>query len=169
MSRLNAIAIWRGRRALKAAVTAIAPFVDHSRERLRDIPDSMWLDPYVVGFLGMLITLVAKQTSLNLGSMALAYVQARAWAEITGIEQELLGEEITMLDAAGNTSFRAGCENAMDFFKALTDQDWAQASLTEGGGRSTIVEEEVGFLLEEQAVRLRRLWSQYFDDAVTAA
>ena len=63
----------RARRGRKAAVAAIAPQVDASRHRLTGIPDAIWLEPYVVGFITALITLIARETvgSLSVRAMGL--------------------------------------------------------------------------------------------------
>lgn len=47
--------VLKTQRARRRAVTMISPFVKRSRAA-REIPDSIWFDPYFVGFISMLIT-----------------------------------------------------------------------------------------------------------------
>ncbi len=111
--------LWKGRQGRKAARAAITPFVVQTRQRLGPIPASAWRDPYVVGFLGMLITLVATRQTGPLGPAALASVQKGAWADITETEADLIGDEISFLSAGQNGAFDLGCRNATSFLAAL--------------------------------------------------
>jgi hypothetical protein len=108
-------------RARRSAVAAILPFVNSSRTK-REIPDSLWFDPYFVGFLSMLITLTACWKGRPLGNDDLASVQSRSWAAITGLRSELIGEEICSLSAAHDEHFEMGCRNALAFFQGLQSE-----------------------------------------------
>ena len=105
----------------RSAVATILPFVERSRAA-REIPDSLWFDPYFVGFLGMLITLTASWNTRSLGNDAMADVQSKSWAEITGMSSELIGDEICSLSAAHDERFELGCRNALSFFQALQSE-----------------------------------------------
>lgn len=55
-----AVAMAEIRRGRRAAVTTIGPLVERSRAALNGIPDIAWRDPYLVGFMLTLITIVAR-------------------------------------------------------------------------------------------------------------
>ena len=50
------LSLWRARRGRRAATTAISPLMNKTRQRFDGLPDSVWREPYIVGFLGMLIS-----------------------------------------------------------------------------------------------------------------
>jgi hypothetical protein len=111
--------LWDVHRGRKAAVTVIAPLVATSRHRMDGIPQQVWLDPYIVGFMMMLITLAAQRAVNISDSQTLGAVQIEAWAEIT--EQTLcpIGEETLHLSASEHKAFEYGCRNAIAFDLAL--------------------------------------------------
>jgi hypothetical protein len=111
--------LWKTRRARRAAVSAIASLVERSRNRLDGIPERIWLDPYMVGFLVMLITLLAKREVDALDSQALGLAQCEAWTEITGMKSDLIGAEVIHLSATGHKTFELGCKDAVAFDLAL--------------------------------------------------
>lgn len=111
--------LWRTRRARRAAVSTIAPLTERSRNRPDGIPERIWLEPYMVGFLVMLITLLAKRDIDALDSQALGLVQSEAWSEVTGMRSDLIGAEVIHLSAAGNKTFELGCADAVAFDLAL--------------------------------------------------
>ena len=53
----------RTRKARRAAVAAISPIVEDSRHRLGGISDVAWSDPYIIGFMVMLISIIARLES----------------------------------------------------------------------------------------------------------
>lgn len=108
-----AIELSRVRKARKAACSAILPMVARSRRRLDGIPDAAWSNPYIVGFIVMLITIVTRVEIGKIEGQALCLVQAKAWEDITGLRSDVIGEEILLLSEAGNRDFEAGCRNAM--------------------------------------------------------
>jgi hypothetical protein len=110
---------WKVRRARKAAVTAIGPFMVQTRQRFGKIPDWAWSSAYVIGFVSTLITLFAEREAGEMGASELASVQTGAWTDITGTEGILLGEEICFLSTAGDETFELGCRNAISFFELL--------------------------------------------------
>jgi hypothetical protein len=113
------LGLWKVRRARQAAVATIAPLVEGSRYRLNGIIDRAWLDSYMVGFMVMLITVVVRREIGILETQALGLVQCEAWAEITGMKSDLIGEEVLLLSAARHKNFELGCRNAIAFGDAL--------------------------------------------------
>jgi hypothetical protein len=109
----------KARRARRAAISTICPLVERSRWRLQGISAAAWLDPYMIGFMSMLITLVARQEAGNLGEDALGVVQLEAWKAITKSEADDIGAEICFLSAGRDNAFQSGCENAALLFRTL--------------------------------------------------
>ena len=70
--------LWKAFRGRRAAAGQIVPLVAGTRLRLGNIPDTAWHDPYVIGFLGMLITFIATRSTGALDTDDLAAVQAGA-------------------------------------------------------------------------------------------
>jgi hypothetical protein len=116
------------RRGRKAAVALISPLVERSRHRFGQIPESAWFDPYMVGFIGMLITLVANRATGGLSSQGLGIVQGEAWAQITGGRNDLIGEEMCLLSTARNRLFQRGCSSAELFLERLDGSGGAYVS-----------------------------------------
>jgi hypothetical protein len=108
----------RTRRARRVAQTVISPMVESSSSRLGGIPDSVWSDPYIVGFMAMLITIVARIEIGKIEGEALCLLQARAWKDITKRDDEI-GEEILLMSTARNRDFEQGCRNAVVFGSML--------------------------------------------------
>jgi len=121
--------LFKVRRGRKAAVGLISPLVERSRHRFDQIPEQAWFDPYMVGFLGMLITLVANRATGGLSSRALGLVQSDAWAEITHCRNTLIGEEMCLLSTAQNRFFQRGCASAERFLERLDGVDGAQSGI----------------------------------------
>ena len=110
----------KARRGRKAAIALIGPLIDHSRRGPGPgISERAWFSPYMVGFLGMLISLVAERAAGTLSSDAIGNVQADAWQHLTGCNAPNIGEEICLLSAAGNRDFVAGCTRAQRFLEEL--------------------------------------------------
>ena len=109
----------RIRIARKAAVATIAPMVETSRQRLGGIPRVSWSDPYVIGFMIMLITIVAKVASAKLDGDALCTVQAKAWEDITQRKFDAIGEDVLLLSYARDLDFDLGCNDAISFASIL--------------------------------------------------
>jgi hypothetical protein len=154
--------VWRMRQARKAAVASIAPFVETSRHRLNGIAESVWLDPYMVGFVGTLVTLAAERRSATLRTQAMGLVQADAWADITGARPDLIGEEICFLSAARSKDFETGCRNAARFFGALCGKPPGAGSGVSSIGLA-IDDDADGVDLSEPYGDLGALWSAYFE------
>jgi hypothetical protein len=140
--------VWNTFRGSRSAVAAIRPFVEHSRMQI-EFPDSVWLSPYFVGFLGTLITLIASRAVQALDTDELASVQTKSWAMITGMHPALIGSEISTLSAACHPHFTMGCHNACAVFEGLNALE--PDCPPELGGGNTLAS---------------ALWAQYFDAEV---
>jgi hypothetical protein len=145
--------LWKAYRGRRAAAGEITPLVEGTRLRLGSIPDTTWRDPYVIGFLGMLITLIAMRSTGPLDTDDLGAVQAGAWTDITGMSGDFVGEEICFLSASNDNRFTFGCRNAESFVRALDTVSRQGALLDEGLATS---------LTDDREVR-SALWSCYFD------
>jgi len=157
--------LWKTRRARKAAVATIAPLAERSRNRLNGIPGRLWLDPYMVGFLVMLITLLAKRKVDALDSQTLGLVQCEAWTEITGMKSDLIGAEVIHLSAAGHKTFELGCRDAVAFDLALHGTSTAGVfDLGSGMMDDTLnacVNNPARKIIENQDILA--LWDHYFE------
>jgi hypothetical protein len=149
--------LWKAFRGRRAAAGQIIPLVDGTRLRLGNIPDTAWHDPYVIGFLGMLITFIATRSIGPLDTDDLAAVQAGAWTDITGMPGDLVGEEICFLSASNDNRFILGCRNAESFVGALAATGRQGERLDEGAAASQSADLEVR----------SALWSRYFDAQLT--
>ncbi|NJL07878.1 MAG: hypothetical protein HC900_06150 [Methylacidiphilales bacterium] len=106
------LSLWRAQRTRKRVAAVIAPLVKGSRFRLGGIAQSSWTDPYVIGFLAMLITRLAERQAGSLDNHTLALVQAGAWADVTGQDEQTIGEDLLLLSSSNDTMFEQGCRNA---------------------------------------------------------
>jgi hypothetical protein len=150
--------LFKARRARRAAISIICPLVERSRWKLHGIPESAWLDPYMVGFLSMLITLVAKDKASNLDVDALGLVQLEAWKEITKLEMNDIGEEICLLSMDHNNVFQAGCDNAVLLFDAIMEPGGASGMMDD----STDELPPCGFPNDV----VTALWKRVFEDRI---
>jgi hypothetical protein len=150
------LSLWKARRGRRAATTAIIPLMNKTRHRWGRLPDSVWREPYVVGFLGMLITLHATRDAGSLGTAGLASAQAGAWSDITGMASNLVGEEICFLSAAGDKAFDLGCRNATSFFEAV--------GILDRRDEDNLLEDRISPAACAHAEADRSaLWARYFD------
>jgi hypothetical protein len=117
------IRLWDTARAKRAAVSTIAPLVEATRARLGGIPAAAWQDPYLLGFMSMLIALVAvHHTRRHVDSDSLGLIQLEAFARITGVRDDRVGEQICFLSALDDEAFLAGCRNAWLFLRAYNGE-----------------------------------------------
>lgn len=161
------LGLWKARRARKAAVAAIVPFVERSRRRLSGISDAAWLDPYLVGFMLMFITLLARREVESLDSQALGLVQCGAWGEITGLKADLIGEETLHLCATGDRDFERGCRDAMTVDLALY-----RSSIMRNADLGIVrLQGEAGFGGDRDAEveDIMLLWEHFFDAQILQA
>lgn len=166
------IDLWQAGRGRRAALAAIGPLVDRSRERLNGIADIAWLDPYMIGFLVMLITLIARHKVGVLDSDALGIVQREAWAEITGLKAELIGEEVFHLSANSHKEFEAGCRNAIVFHETLSrissvgEEPLPDFSMAVANATSPFRALDDGEAAIAESASIASLWHQYFDEHI---
>lgn len=119
---MSILAIWHSWRARRRAVAMIAPLVAASRQRLGPIPDHVWLQPYPLGFMTMLISLVAvSATRGRLVGERLGLAQILAWHELSGVNDDQVGEQILLLSAQRDSDFMAGCADAASFHAACRE------------------------------------------------
>ncbi len=147
----------RAHRGKRAAVAFIAPLVAASRHATPgDIPERAWLTPYMVGFMAMLISLVAERAANGLSSDALGSVQVEAWQSITGYKQHPIGEDICFLSTARNGDFEEGCASAQRFLTAL--EDAGVHVHARDGSQDALANDATGHPAIAQT-----LWADYFD------
>lgn len=152
---------WKMRRARKAVLAAILPLVQRTRFVHGHISDDAWLEAYMVGFMSMLITLIAQRSVGSIGTDALGNIQADTWQEITGLPGSLFGEEMCLLSACGHRDFERGCGNAARLIAAMTGQRGAEGvELADLGLGSAMFEPLTGQIRIDEDVWT--LWSDYF-------
>jgi hypothetical protein len=105
----------RASRARAAAVSRIAPLIEGSKRRLGGISSNAWSDPYIVGLLIMLITIVARASTGRLSSDVLCSVQQQAWQRITRQPSSVVGEQVLSLSRDRDPEFERGCRTALHF------------------------------------------------------
>ena len=164
-----ALELSRQRRARKAAVAAIAPIVEGSRQRLGGISDIAWSDPYVIGFLVMLISIIARMESGRISADSMCTVQWRAREDITAAESDIIAEQLLLLSTDRNRDFEQGCSNAAAFSTILFDSE----TLPEGVGLANLqkwvskLDDDLagGFAQREDVAAA---WAQFFDAHILA-
>lgn len=145
----------RIRRTSRHVVAALEPLVRASRRRLNDIPASAWLDPYVLGFMAMLITVVARTELRSMSNAELAALQGRVWSALTDMNADLFGPEVMVLAEASNDAFLSGCRDAEGVFAAL--------DVSAPGARDVLDGEQIDIQLGAA-----RAWEATFDNRMTA-
>ena len=100
------------RKTSKVVVAALTPLIQGSRQRLSAFPENAWLDPYLLGFMAVLITALARADGPPLSDSELCAVQARVWGELTDMNADLFGEEVMLLADARDDWFFSGCRDA---------------------------------------------------------
>jgi hypothetical protein len=154
----------------------IEPLVDYSRARLGSIPAIAWYQPYLLGFMTMLISLAARlELPAGLTSDQLGLVQLDAWRQITGLEDDMLGEQICLLSASGDEAFASGCANALSFvcsyMGAPLPADLSESALEPEVEsqlyHDDLVTDDIGIFAGAEATAT--LWHRYFEHHVRAA
>ena len=121
MSWLTAIAeIWTVRRTSAHVARLLAPAVGRTVRRPGGVPSHVWLEPYAVGYLVSLVTMVAVALR-GTGPKALAFVQVDCWQRLTGIRDDTLGERICLLSASEDPVFAKGCADARTYYQRLAE------------------------------------------------
>ena len=160
-----ALDLSRARKARRAAVATISPIVEGSRQRLGGISDVAWSDPYIIGFIVMLISIIARLENSKISGNSMCVVQCRAWEEITAMTSEMMAEQLVLLSTDRNRDFELGCQNAAAFSAIL----FGTETLQEGAGvagaerwlnRSEEGEPATGFVQRED---VDAAWIQFFD------
>ncbi len=155
--------LWKARQGRRAAVAAILPLVERSRTRCQGITAGTWLDPYMIGFMMMLITLTARHKVSEMDSLFLGLVQQEAWAEITGMRPELVGERALNLSASGSRTFALGCQNAVAFDAAFS-RSQESALFDDRRFAKDAGDDELSDGLDDQSVLA--LWADCFESHV---
>lgn len=155
--------LWKARQGRRAAVAAILPLVERSRTRCQGITAGTWLDPYMIGFMMMLITLTARHKVREMDSLFLGLVQQEAWAEITGMRPELVGERALNLSASGSRMFALGCQNAIAFDVAFS-RSLESALFDDRRFAKDAGDDELSDGLDDQSVLA--LWADCFESHV---
>lgn len=154
------------RRAHRAATAVILPMVEKSRRRLGGISDLTWSDPYMVGFMIMLITIAARIETGKIEGEALCRVQARSWEDITTVRSGLIGEEVLLLSTACNREFETGCRNAVAFGSMLVGNSILFAGAGMGWqDRHRDLQEADSTIAERDDVSAA--WERFFDAHVS--
>jgi hypothetical protein len=96
----------------------IAPLLVQSRQRVA-FSGEVWLEPYLIGFMAMLIAYIATRRVASIDSDTLALIQAEVWHEITDHDESVLAEELIRLSLGQDQMFEAGCRNGASFGQAL--------------------------------------------------
>ena len=135
--------LWKSRQGRRAATTLIDRFLQKSRRKLGSISEAAWHDAYIVGFMAMLASLVAREAAGTLNSDALGLVQAETIAELSGRSSDVLGEEILGLSMQEDPDFVSGCRDACLFHAALQSEE-AISPPTEAGESTSWLEEPTG-------------------------
>lgn len=115
-----AIELPKTRRARRAASALIGPLVARSRARLGAIDDATWSNPYIIGFMAMLITIIARMEAGKISDHALCLVQTQVWDDITA-RSGTIGEDVLLLSSARHRDFENGCRNAAAFASLLAN------------------------------------------------
>lgn len=125
--------LWTIHSAQKAAIALLGPRVDGTRRQLGPIPQGAWLDPYIVGFITTLATIVAQRQTTGLGDTGLALVQSHVWSQLSGQSDTLIGSEIILLSLSDEPQFGRGCRAAMRFIAGLPSDMMAARQGWPGG------------------------------------
>jgi hypothetical protein len=169
------IRLWRTARARRAAISTINPLVALSRARLGRIPDTAWQEPYMLGFLSMLIALVAVRDARGrMDSDQLGLTQIKAFSRVTGVIDDSIGEQVCLLSAAGDENFLNGCRNALLFLKAYEgehdpdDPDVGEVceELPRGNAGAALLSQDETAAFGRGGLIAASLWQRYFDNHV---
>lgn len=153
--------LWKSRQGRRAATTLIDGFLQKSRRKLGSISEAAWHDPYILGFMTMLASLVAREAAGTLNSDALGLVQAETMAELSGRSADVLGEEILGLSMQEDPDFVSGCRDACLFHAALQSGDAISEPMEAAEGTSWL-EDPTG-----PSRNADELWVRIFEERLT--
>jgi hypothetical protein len=141
--------------------------VQQSRYRVNGIFDHAWMEPYAVGFIVMLISIIARRAEASLDARELGLVQREAWSQITGLQADLVGEAVVRLSSTRNESFACGCRNAVAFVEVVygaaenVEGSWSERAMS---GLDESCSANVKPSLREAATSS---WIRFFDSRLT--
>lgn len=160
-------------RTRRWVVNLIAPMMASSRRRLGTIPPARWREPYMIGFLTMLISLLAqRRTGCRLTSERLGLLQGDAWQDLTGLPDDRIGEDVCLLSAEYDREFVGGCLAAAHFADAYYGRhdpmDPEIIDVVGGEWANTHVSSEADDerVFGKNGAIARALWARYFEDRV---
>lgn len=154
---------FRIRRARKAAAGMIMPFVERSRQRLGGIDDAVWSDPYIIGLLLMLISVVAQVEGGEFSERSLCRIQCGAWRDITSVRDGTIAEQFMLLNKGRDRDFELGCHAAATFALVL----FGRRMLFHGAGIPPVDAGLDGPALQRDDIR--EAWSQCFEAHICAS
>lgn len=164
---------WSAMRTRRVVVNAIAPMVACSRRRLGAIPPARWREPYMIGFLTMLISLFAQRRARSaISSERLGLLQGNAWQDLTGLPDDRIGEDVCLLSAEYDREFVGGCIAAARFAEAyygrhdpldpeildVIGSEWAYAQCPPDADDLRV--------FGNNGAIASALWARYFEDRV---
>nr|USU32109.1 hypothetical protein NG677_23035 [Methylobacterium sp. OTU13CASTA1] len=134
--------LWLARRGRRAALRIVRPYVERTRWRRGSDPGEAWMEPYALGFLTCLVTLVARPVMGGVPGEVLGLVQAEAWAALTGLPAGPVGERVLTLSLAQDPDFTLGMGDALLFHSAHrgSHQSWTPDGLSEQTGAQTVLD-----------------------------
>jgi len=171
--------LWRIARARKAVTAALQPMVRASEVRCGTISGRCWTDPYIIGFLSMLITLMTRSlASDRLSDDGLALLQLDVWAALSGVADTGIGERILSLSANEDEAFVEGCRCAAEFHQVWELHPSAQSgpyeeALFAGHSHESIVDTATvgeGLTFQENSGPdgvMEEMWVRLFDSHIT--
>jgi len=147
--------LWLARRGRRAALRFVRPYVERTRWRLGADPGQAWMEPYALGFLTGLITLVARPLMGRSRGELLGLVQVEVWATLTGLPDVVAGERILTLSLGQDLDFALGLREALDFHAAVQARARRDALADEAGTQTIhdLWDSLIGFRLEAGPVR----------------
>jgi len=166
---LQVLRIIRTTAAVRAATRTLNPMLAASRARLGEIPPRVWGEPYMLGLVMTLITLMAQhRCGGRLSSDDLGLVQLQAWSKVTGMPDDLAGEQLCRLSAGHDELFEWGCVRAGHLFAQLRRESDAPSAAP---GDEPEIDERwwaSGLSAETPPRASIGLWQLYFDERVQA-
>lgn len=140
--------------------------VEASRQRLGGISDASWSDPYIIGFLVMLISIVARMESGRISAEAMCSVQCRAWDDITAHKTDIVAEQLLHLSTDRDRDFEQGCRDAAAFSTVLLGSE----TLQEGTGLASLtqwVSTLDGDSARSQQDEVVAAWAHFFESHIS--
>ena len=163
----------RLKRARQSVNHVVVPLVEGTRKRVGDIPEIVWNEPYIIGYIATIITAVALEaTKGKLKGDMLGHVQVSCWHDITGILNADIGDEILYLSRGPDDGFMAGIEAAAKVLTAESDTSLIvqQLPLIPAREPESSTGDATGLSLpltaQQSLSDLELAWSEAFDEPV---